>query len=126
MKFLKKSSIWNRIAMVISIIIFIIAVLNLFFNSEPLRFMVWGLCIIVMTINCLKALSDNFKQLGINLLLFSDVIRWKNAFQEMEDYISLLDIPEKEKSMILETMSKTFVENCNESNTIGDELKYKS
>ena len=125
MKFLKKSSIWNRIAIVISIISIIIAVLNLFFNSEPLRIVIWGLCIIVMAINCLKALSDNFKQLGINLLLFSDVIRWKNAFQEMEDYIFLLDIPEKEKSMILETMSKTFVENCNKSNTIGDELKNK-
>lgn len=90
----KNVKIKTKIALVISLIAAICAVVNLFFNDENLRIIIWALVICVWAIDYLVICEDINKDEKENILLRYEVhlLRW--SYRDMGKYIEYQNISE--------------------------------
>ena len=92
----KNVKIKTKIALVISLIAAICAVINLFLGDENLRVIIWALVISVWAIDYLVICEDVNKDEKENILLRYevDLLRW--SYRSMGKYIEYQNIPELE------------------------------
>ena len=92
----KNVKIKTKIAIVISLIAAICAVINLFLEDENLRIIIWALVICVWAIDYLVICEDVNKDEKENILLRYevDLLRW--SYRSMGKYIEYQNLPELE------------------------------
>lgn len=92
----KNVKIKTKIAIVISLIAAICAVINLFVNDENLRIIIWALIICVWAIDYLVICEDINQDEKENILLRYevDLLRW--SYRGMGRYIDHMNLPELE------------------------------
>lgn len=92
----KNVKIKTKIALVISLIAAICAVINLFLGDENLRIIIWALVICVWAIDYLVICEDVNKDEKENILLRYevDLLRW--SYRGMGRYIDHMNLPELE------------------------------
>lgn len=92
----KNVKIKTKIALVISLIAAICAVINLFLEDENLRIIIWALVICVWAIDYLVIIEDVNKDEKENILLRYevDLLRW--SYRCMGRYINHMNLPELE------------------------------
>ena len=92
----KNVKIKTKIAIVISLIASICAVINLFVNDETLRIIIWTLIACVWAIDYLVICEDINKDEKENILLRYevDLLRW--SYRGMGRYIDHMNLPELE------------------------------
>lgn len=92
----KNVKIKTKIALVISLIACILAVINLFTNDENLRIIIWALVICVLAIDYLVICEDINQDEKENILLRYevDLLRW--SYRGMGKYIEHMNLPELE------------------------------
>lgn len=90
-----KRHLMSYMAMICSVVSFIIAILNLiFFNSDLLRGVVWSLVFLVMALDFLVLLKWHTREQNENILLSYENIILKDSYIQMGKYIKRLNIPE--------------------------------
>lgn len=90
-----KRHLLSNMAIICSVVSFIIAILNLiFFNSEFLRGIVWSLVFIVMVLDFLVLLKMNIREENENFLLNYENNILRYSYIQMGKYIKRLNIPE--------------------------------
>lgn len=92
----KNVKIKTKIAIVISLIAAICAVINLFLGDENLRIIIWALIICVWAIDYLVISEDINQTEKENILLGYevDLLRW--SYRDMGRYIDHMNLPELE------------------------------
>lgn len=92
----KNVKIKTKIALVISLIASICAVINLFVDNENLRIIIWALIVCVWAINYLIICEDINQDEKENILLRYevDLLRW--SYRGMGRYIDHMNLPELE------------------------------
>lgn len=92
----KNVKIKTKIALVLSLIAAICAVINLFLGDENLRIIIWALVICVWAIDYLVICEDVNKYEKENILLGYevDLLRW--SYRSMGKYIDYMNLPELE------------------------------
>lgn len=90
-----KRHLLSYLAMICSVVSFIIAILNLiFFNSDFLRGVVWSLVFIVMALDFLVLLKWSTREQNENYLLNYENIILRYSYIQMGEYVKHLNIPE--------------------------------
>ena len=109
-KMFKKVSLLNKIAMIVSILSMIVAISNIFVQSEKLRVIVWCMVVIVLSLDCWSTINDNFKLLKKHTVLTEAYIRAMAAFGHIEIEIECMDLPEEAKEKLKDFIESEFEE----------------
>ena len=109
-KMFKKSSLLSKIAMIVSILSMILAISNIFVQSEKLRVIVWCLVVIVLSLDCWSSVEENFKLLKKHTVLTDAYIRAVAAFGHIEIQIDCMDLPEEVKEQLKDLVESEFEE----------------
>ena len=99
-KMLKKSSLLSKIAMIVSILSMIVAISNIFVQSEKLRVIVWCMVIIVLSLDCWSSIKDNFELMNHISVLVDVYIRSVAALGRVQLEIDHMDLPGEQKKIL--------------------------